>query len=112
MSFTHHAGSSSLFLPDVVALNSRENPQAPIFVYAKPEPSTEVVTITHLEFGRATHRAAQILRPNREGADGEVVAVIALSDNALYQAVVVGLVTAHLIVRSWPSPFVIFTDRE
>ncbi|KAJ7899903.1 putative aminoadipate reductase [Mycena leptocephala] len=97
VSFSHQPNSASLPLSDVVAFNARTNPQAPLYVYAKPAPSAEVVTITHLEFARATHRAAQILRPNREGSDGEVVAIIALSDNVLYQAVVVGLVTAHLI---------------
>ncbi|KAF7362617.1 General substrate transporter [Mycena venus] len=97
MSFAHRPDSPSLSLPEVVALNSQNNPQDPLYVYAKPEPSTEVVTITHLEFARATHRAAQILRPNPGSSDGEVVAIIALSDNLLYQAVVVGLVTAHLI---------------
>ncbi|KAJ7845316.1 putative aminoadipate reductase [Mycena leptocephala] len=97
MSFSHQPDSASLPLSDVVAFNAQTNPQAPLYVYARPAPSAEVVTITHLEFARATHRAAQILRPNREGSDGEVVAIIALSDNVLYQAVVVGLVTAHLI---------------
>ncbi|KAJ7165465.1 putative aminoadipate reductase [Mycena crocata] len=97
MSFSHLAESASLRLPEVVALNSQTNPHAPLYLYAKPDASSDIVTITNLEFERATHRAAQILRPNREGADGEVVAVIALSDSLLYQAVVIGLVTAHLI---------------
>ncbi|KAJ7458508.1 amp-CoA ligase, partial [Mycena latifolia] len=51
-----------------------------------------VATITHLQFGQATHRAAQVLRPNRE-----VVAIFAYSDTILYHAVVVGLITADLI---------------
>ncbi|KAJ6568452.1 hypothetical protein B0H10DRAFT_2109334 [Mycena sp. CBHHK59/15] len=74
-------------IPDAVALNSRENPDGPLYIYAKEDSCGETVTITNFEFGRAAHRAAQLLRPNREGSDGHVVALIALSDTILYQAI-------------------------
>ncbi|KAJ6523920.1 hypothetical protein DFH09DRAFT_1419188, partial [Mycena vulgaris] len=86
-----------MFLPDVVAQNSEATPDAPFYVFAQPDPFTDIVTITHFEFGRATHRAAQILRPNCEGSDGEVVAILALADTVVYHALVVGLITANLI---------------
>ncbi|KAJ7339755.1 hypothetical protein DFH08DRAFT_915701 [Mycena albidolilacea] len=63
---------------------------------AMPE-SEEITTITYLEFNRATHRVANMLRPNRQGRDGEVVAIIAHSDTVLYHAIVAGLMTADLI---------------
>ncbi|KAJ6617577.1 putative aminoadipate reductase [Mycena sp. CBHHK59/15] len=88
---------TSMLIPDVVALNCKLNTTRPFYIYAKPDSTSDTATITHLEFGRATHRAAQILRPNREGSDGQVVALIALSDTVLYQAVVVGLITANFI---------------
>ncbi|KAJ7496400.1 putative aminoadipate reductase [Mycena latifolia] len=91
------AESLSMLLAEVVSHNSETTPEAPLYVCAAPTPSTDTVTITHLEFARATHRAAQILRPNRQGSNREVVAVIALSDTLLFHAVVVGLVTANLI---------------
>ncbi|KAJ6491543.1 putative aminoadipate reductase [Mycena vulgaris] len=66
-------------IPDLVARNCETDPSRPFYIYAQPG-SEEVTAITHLEFGRATHRAANILRPNREGQNGEVVAVLALSE--------------------------------
>jgi acyl-CoA synthetase (AMP-forming)/AMP-acid ligase II len=85
-------------IPDLVGQIWDAEPSRIFYVYAQPA-SDEITTITHLEFGRATHRAAHILRPNREGQDGEVVAVLALSDTVLYHAILVGLMTATLIVR-------------
>ncbi|KAJ7347323.1 hypothetical protein DFH08DRAFT_618412, partial [Mycena albidolilacea] len=86
----------SMFLPSLIAQATARNPSRPFYIYARPE-SEEITTITHLEFGRATHRVANILRPNREGQDGEVVAIIAQSDTVLYHAIVAGLMTADLI---------------
>jgi hypothetical protein len=87
-----------MFIPYVISLNSKTNPLRPFYIYANPE-STEITTITNLEFGRATHRSAHLLRPNREGPDGQVVALLALSDTVLYHATVAGLMTAGFIVR-------------
>lgn len=87
-----------MLIPNLVALNSETNPSGPFYIYAHPETS-EIITITHLEFGRASHRAANLLRPNREGPDGQVVALLALSDTVLYHATMVGLMTANLVVR-------------
>ncbi|KAJ7617794.1 hypothetical protein FB45DRAFT_932692 [Roridomyces roridus] len=81
-------------LPGLVSRNLARCPLDPCYVYAE---SNDVVTITHLEFGRATHRAAHLLRPNREGKDGKVVAIIAESDTMVYNAIFVGLMTANLI---------------
>ncbi|KAJ7072833.1 hypothetical protein C8F01DRAFT_972227, partial [Mycena amicta] len=70
----------------------------PFFVYAEPEPSSKIVTITQLEFARAAHRAARCLRPVDSSAkSGDVVAILALSDTVLYQAVLVGLIRAGLV---------------
>ncbi|KAJ6613061.1 amp-CoA ligase [Mycena sp. CBHHK59/15] len=85
-----------MLIPDVVTLNSETNPSGPFYVYLNPE-SNQIVTITHREFGRATHRAANILCPNGQGPSSRVVAVIALSDTVLYHAILVGLMTADLI---------------
>ncbi|KAF8193608.1 hypothetical protein K438DRAFT_1720091 [Mycena galopus ATCC 62051] len=83
-------------IPQVVAQNCEANPSGSFYIYAIPGAS-ETVTITHLEFGRATHRAASILRPQREGSDGQVIAVLALADTVLYHALLVGLMAADLI---------------
>ncbi|KAF8217447.1 hypothetical protein K438DRAFT_1656334 [Mycena galopus ATCC 62051] len=83
-------------IPTLVARNLDKIPSDPFYIYADLE-SNEIVTITHLEFGRATHRAAHVLRPNREGQDGKVVAILAESDTMLYHAILVGLMTANFI---------------
>ncbi|KAJ7485053.1 putative aminoadipate reductase [Mycena galericulata] len=83
-------------IPNLVAHNSNTNPDGPFYIYSDPT-SSELVTITHLEFGRAVDRAAHILRPHSNGSDGDVVAIIALSDTILYHAILVALVTANLI---------------
>lgn len=74
--------------------------EAPFYVFTRPDPATELVTITHLEFARATHRVARALRPNPESpcSDGKVVAIIVLADTVLFHALVTGLITANLIV--------------
>ncbi|KAF8151163.1 hypothetical protein K438DRAFT_2084818 [Mycena galopus ATCC 62051] len=83
-------------IPNLVVRNLENIPSDPFYIYAKLE-SSEIVTITQLEFGRATHRAAHVLRPNREGQDGKVVAILAESDTMLYYAILVGLMTANFI---------------
>ncbi|KAF7321145.1 General substrate transporter [Mycena chlorophos] len=86
-------------IQDVLRWNASMRPEAPFYVFAGPEGSEDIVTITHLEFTRAAHRAARIFRPRHdsEGEDGQVVAVIALSDSVLYQAVVAGLIAANMV---------------
>ncbi|KAJ7447946.1 hypothetical protein B0H11DRAFT_1823264 [Mycena galericulata] len=86
-----------MLLPDIIARNSETKPDAPFYVFALPDPSTNVVNITNLEFGQATHRAAHLVRQDRESANGEVVSVIALADTVAYHAVVAGLITAKCI---------------
>ncbi|KAJ6553072.1 hypothetical protein B0H19DRAFT_1030172, partial [Mycena capillaripes] len=83
-------------VPDVVSFNSEADPTGSFYIYADPE-SHEIVTITNLEFARAAHRAAHLVHPNRKGPDGQVVALLALSDTVLYHAVIAGLMTANFI---------------
>ncbi|KAJ6553198.1 hypothetical protein B0H19DRAFT_1030245 [Mycena capillaripes] len=85
-----------MFVPAIVSLNSRTNASRPFYTYAEPE-SHKIVTISNLEFARATHRAAHLVRPNREGPDGQVVALLAISDTILYHAMIAGLMTANCI---------------
>ncbi|KAJ7624519.1 hypothetical protein FB45DRAFT_1060801 [Roridomyces roridus] len=80
-------------LPGLISRNLENCPLDPFCIYAE---SGHLVTITQLEFGRATHRAAHLLRPNRQGQDWKVVAIIAESDTILYHAVLAGLLTAGL----------------
>lgn len=88
----------SLILPEAVDFNAEHNPDVSVYVYAKDDGSDDIVEISQLEFSRACHRVAHTLRPDREGVDGQVVAVIAVVDTILYQAIVVGIVRAGLVV--------------
>lgn len=47
----------------------------------------------------ATHRVAHAVRPNREGPDGQVVALIAHCDSITYHALQIGMIRAGLAVR-------------
>ncbi|KAJ7656826.1 putative aminoadipate reductase [Mycena polygramma] len=53
--------------------------------------------ITHFEFARAAHRVAHLLRPQRGGSDGQVVAIVALTDVLVYQTIVAGCIKAGLV---------------
>ncbi|KAJ7339194.1 hypothetical protein DFH08DRAFT_748571, partial [Mycena albidolilacea] len=85
-----------MLIPDVVSQNAKRNPSGPFYIYAHPD-SSAIVTITHLEFQRATHRAASLLRRDGEDLDGQVVAIIAQSDTVLYHATLVGIMTANCV---------------
>ncbi|KAJ7916712.1 putative aminoadipate reductase, partial [Mycena leptocephala] len=85
-----------MLIPDIVALNSETDPSRPFYIYANSD-STETITITHLDFFRATQRAANLLRPRDEALDSQVIGLMALSDTVLYHATVVGLMTANFI---------------
>ncbi|KAL1718564.1 hypothetical protein EV715DRAFT_291172 [Schizophyllum commune] len=87
---------ANLAFPAACDFNLKHNPEQTCYVYAEADGT--VREITYLEFGRAVHRAAHALRPSREGGeDGSVVAIIALSDTLLYQAVNIGLMKAGLV---------------
>ncbi|KAI4521215.1 acetyl-CoA synthetase-like protein [Schizophyllum commune Loenen D] len=87
---------ANLAFPAACDFNLKHNPDQTCYVYAEADGT--VREVTYLEFGRAVHRAAHALRPLREGGqDGAVVAIIALSDTLLYQAVNIGLMKAGLV---------------
>ncbi|KAJ6487165.1 putative aminoadipate reductase [Mycena vitilis] len=56
-----------------------------------------VTDITHLEFARAAHRVAHLLRPERRGPEGQVVGIVALTDVLIYQTIVAGCIKAGLV---------------
>ena len=53
----------------------------------------------------ASHRVAHILRPNRDGPDGEVIALLLNTDTILYNTVVLGLLRAGFVVCELDNAF-------
>lgn len=85
----------SLLLSELLEFNARHNPDVTFYIYDKPG-SNDLVSISHLDFFQACHRAAHEIV--RTGADKEVVALIGNSDTLLYQTVFMGMIFAGLIV--------------
>ncbi|KAJ3740213.1 putative aminoadipate reductase [Lentinula detonsa] len=83
-------------IPQLLQFHYEHNPDQPLYVYSEDGKAT-LTEIRNLEFVRACHRAAHIVRPHRCGPNGEVVAVIAQLDTIAYTAVVAGLMLAGLI---------------
>ncbi|KAG2369146.1 hypothetical protein BDR07DRAFT_1477459 [Suillus spraguei] len=92
----------SLSLPELVEFNAQHNSDVTFFVYDKPD-NDDLVSISHSDFHRACHRAAQAIMPGCVGTDKEVVALIGNSDSLLYQTVFMGMIFAGLVV---PIPHV------
>ncbi|KAG6902731.1 hypothetical protein C0995_012395 [Termitomyces sp. Mi166 len=92
--------NEDLFVPDAIEFNMANNVTQPFYTFADFDAPGRTKTITHLEFGRAAHRVAHLLRPNRDGADGKVVAVILQADTILYQAIVAGLIVAGYVAST------------
>ncbi|KII87501.1 hypothetical protein PLICRDRAFT_257848 [Plicaturopsis crispa FD-325 SS-3] len=86
----------SLTLPEILDFNARKNPNEPFFYFSR-DGSPEVTKVSQLEFARASHRVAHVLRPSRAGVDGAVVAIIANVDTLHYHALVMGLARAGLV---------------
>ncbi|KAF5392669.1 hypothetical protein D9757_000930 [Collybiopsis confluens] len=84
-------------LPQLLQFHLEHNADQTMYVYAQDENCGPLRKIKYLEFIRASHRAAHILRPRRVGQDRVVVAIDALLDSCTYTAVVAGLMQAGLI---------------
>lgn len=89
----------SVTLPEVIDFHNKHNPDFPIFFFNE-DGTEEITEISYFEWGRACDRVAHRMRPGRQGPEGEVVAMVALSDTLLYHAVSVGLMRAGIIVSS------------
>ncbi|KAF8174554.1 putative aminoadipate reductase [Pholiota molesta] len=62
--------------------------------------ASEITNVNYFEFTRAADRVAHHFRPGRQGRDGEIVAVVALSDSLLYHAVTLGLMRAGMVIKA------------
>ncbi|KAJ7236069.1 hypothetical protein B0H12DRAFT_1256772 [Mycena haematopus] len=65
--------------------------------YSFTDDDGKITEISRFEFSRAAHRVAHLLRPQRRGLDGQVLAIVALTDVLLYQTIVAGSIIAGLV---------------
>ncbi|KAF7985842.1 hypothetical protein HWV62_526 [Athelia sp. TMB] len=89
--FAYPPVDGSIHPASLIDFNIAHNPTTPAFVYSETPGS--MVEISFLEFGRAAHRAAHLLK----GYHGEVVALIANVDNLLYHTLIAGMMRAGLV---------------
>jgi hypothetical protein len=89
----------SLTLSQVADFNLEYNGSFPMFRFVASPSLDDIVEISMLEFGRACHRVAHILRPSDSLAvNGEVIAIMATLDSLHYHPIIVGLMKAGLVV--------------
>ncbi|KAF7347156.1 Acetyl-CoA synthetase-like protein [Mycena venus] len=65
--------------------------------YSFADEDGHITDITHFEFARAAHRVAHLLRPERRGSEGQILAIVALTDVLIYQTIVAGCIIAGLV---------------
>ncbi|KAJ7236051.1 acetyl-CoA synthetase-like protein [Mycena haematopus] len=65
--------------------------------YSFTDEDGKITEISRFEFSRAAHRVAHLLRPQRRALDGQVLAIVALTDVLIYQTIVAGCIIAGLI---------------
>ncbi|KAJ3517669.1 hypothetical protein NLJ89_g348 [Agrocybe chaxingu] len=94
--FVYPPIDGSITLPETIDFHWTHNADLPIYAFHDAINGV-VKEISLLEFGRACHRVAHELAPNFEVESRPVVALMALSDSLLYQAVTVGLMKAGVV---------------
>ncbi|KAF8215565.1 acetyl-CoA synthetase-like protein [Mycena galopus ATCC 62051] len=85
----------SLNLGQIIDLHIAQENRSPAYAFADEQ--GDMTEISHFEFARAAHRVAHIIRPQRRGPDGQVLAIVALTDVLIYQTIVAGCIIAGLV---------------
>ena len=78
--------------------HAEHHPSDPMTVFPHPSDPQSIMSVSYAEFAKVTHRVAHIVRPNRAGKDGEVAALLLNCDTIVYQALIVGLERAGIVV--------------
>ncbi|KAF8899601.1 hypothetical protein CPB84DRAFT_1847624 [Gymnopilus junonius] len=97
--FVYPPLDGSITLPETIEFHWRHNADLPAYAFSRDGQENQKPTeISYLEFGRACHRVAHYVDSKFQSNGGRpVVALIALSDTLLYQAVCVGIMKAGFI---------------
>ena len=88
-------------VPETIEFHWQHNVDLPALVFhGEGKATNDITEITYLEFGRASHRVANVMNHKFPSVTGRpVVAIMALTDTLLYQAISVGLMKSGFIVR-------------
>ncbi|KAK7007684.1 acetyl-CoA synthetase-like protein [Favolaschia claudopus] len=65
--------------------------------YSFTDANGHTTNISHFEFARAAHRVAHILRPQRQGGEGQTLAIVALTDVLIYHTLTMGCIIAGVV---------------
>ena len=98
-------------VPGLVDWHATYNRDHPWALLASDE-EHPVIPVSFLEYARATHRVAHVLRPGRKGPENERIALLINCDTILYVAMVVGMIRAGLVVSSSSSRLWCLTDIQ
>ncbi|KAJ7683139.1 putative nonribosomal peptide synthetase [Mycena rosella] len=85
----------SLNVSEIIDLHIAHENRGAAFAFA--DHAGRITEISQFEFGRAAHRVAHLLRPQRRGTEGQVLAIAALTDVLLYQTIVAGCIKAGIV---------------
>lgn len=96
--FVYPPLDGSITIPETIEFHWKHNADLPAYAFSK-DGNRSITEISYLEFGRACHRVAHYVGSKFQSAGGKpVVALIALTDTLLYQAICVGIMKAGFIV--------------
>ena len=87
-------------LPDVADFCAKHNPDHPWFLFPSKDAPDGIQSILFAQMTEASHRVAHLLRPGREGIEGEVIALLLNTDSVLYTVTLLGLMRAGFIVSN------------
>ena len=92
----------TLTLPETIEFHWQHNIDLPAYVFHQEGKDADDITeISYLEFGRASHRVANLMNDKFPSVTGRpVVAFMALTDSLVYQAISLGLMKSGFIVSA------------
>ncbi|KAJ7686385.1 hypothetical protein B0H17DRAFT_1160660 [Mycena rosella] len=85
----------SLNASEIIDLHTAHENRGAAHAFA--DDAGHITETSHFEFSRAAHRVAHLLRPQRRGPEGQVLAIAGLADVLLYQTIVAGCIKAGIV---------------
>lgn len=99
--------------PQLLDFNEENNGALPWLTFSDPsDASTTHRSITFSEMAQASRRIANVLRPDRQGPEGEIVALILNIDTVHYVAILAGMFRAGIVVSNCVSLQSITNNRN